>query len=274
MRARRSLGRRWARDEVRAEHLDPSTLRWDMRRRFDLDAVPDRRVVIEFRFRGVTRGPTGWWLTVTRADVDECLSDPGFGVDLIVAGDVTPELLAAGAAGGGPAEKVEWVEAEARSLPFAVGEFDGVASCIGAMFAPDHRAVAAELVRVCRPGGRLGMINWTPHGSTGGFFAVFAGPPVGPAPIDWGSAEYVRSLFGERAALTFAEASLPVDVFAGPEEYCASYKAHFGPTIAAFAAAADPDALDRAFLDHATAADHGGGHFEYEYLLVTGRTAG
>jgi len=192
----------------------------------------------------------------------------------VVAADVTPELLSAGSAGGGAAEKVEWVEADARSLPFADGEFDVVLSCIGAMFAPDHRAVAAEMVRVCRPGGRLGMINWTPHGSIGGFFAVFAGPPVGPAPTDWGSAGYVRSLFGERATLTFAEESLPVDVFAGPAEYCAYYKAHFGPTIAAFAAAADPDALDRAFLDYATAADHGGGHFEYEYLLVTGRTAG
>ncbi|HWM03753.1 MAG TPA: helix-turn-helix domain-containing protein [Actinophytocola sp.] len=86
-------GQRWARDEVRAEHLDPSTLMWDMRRRFDLDAVPDRRVVIEFRFRGVTRGPTGWWLTVTRADVDVCLSDPGFGVDLVVDADLRTMIM-------------------------------------------------------------------------------------------------------------------------------------------------------------------------------------
>jgi DNA-binding HxlR family transcriptional regulator len=86
-------GVRWASDEIRAEHLDPANLVWDMRRRVDRDAVPDRRVVVELRFRGVTEGHTAWWLTVTRADVDVCLSDPGFGVDLVVDADLRTMIM-------------------------------------------------------------------------------------------------------------------------------------------------------------------------------------
>lgn len=86
-------GQRWARDEIRPEHLDPSTLMWDMRRRFDHDAVPDRRVVIELRFRGLTSGHPVWWLTVDRADVDVCLTDPGFGVDLVVDADLRTMIM-------------------------------------------------------------------------------------------------------------------------------------------------------------------------------------
>ena len=86
-------GLRWARDEIRPEHLDPSTLVWDMRRRFDHDAVPDRRIVIELRFRGITRGHAVWWLAVDRAAVDVCLTDPGFGVDLLVDADLRTMIM-------------------------------------------------------------------------------------------------------------------------------------------------------------------------------------
>jgi DNA-binding HxlR family transcriptional regulator len=86
-------GMRWARAEIRAEHLDPSTLMWDMRRRLDVGAVPERRVVVELRFRGVDRGHRVWWLTVDRADVDVCLSDPGFGIDLVVDADLRTMIM-------------------------------------------------------------------------------------------------------------------------------------------------------------------------------------
>lgn len=86
-------GVRWARDEISPEQLDPSMLVWDMRRRFDHDAVPDRRIVIELRFHGIDRGPPFWWLTVDRAEVDVCLSDPGFGVDLVVAADLRTMIM-------------------------------------------------------------------------------------------------------------------------------------------------------------------------------------
>src|SRR4051812_44896396 len=93
---------------------------------------------------------------------------------VVTACDVTPEQLALGrreAAVRGL--EIEWVEADAQRLPFADDAFDVVTSAAGAIFAPDHRAVAGELRRVCRPGGTIGMINFTPEGLAADFFAVF-----------------------------------------------------------------------------------------------------
>ena len=83
---------------------------------------------------------------------------------IVTASDLTPELFGAGrriAAERGV--ELEWVEADAEAVPFADNSFDVVTSCVGAMFAPHHQATANELVRVCRPGGTIGMINWTPE---------------------------------------------------------------------------------------------------------------
>jgi SAM-dependent methyltransferase len=204
----------------------------------------------------------------------------------VVASDLTTDLLEASrreAAARGV--ELDWVEADAQALPFAGGEFDVVTSCIGAMFAPDHRATAAELLRVCRPGGTIGMINWTPEGGVARFFEVFApyGPPPAPGavpPVAWGSEAHLRDLFGNRVAwLRMDRAALRVDHFASPLDWCAYYKRHFGPTIAAYtAAAAQPDgvaALDRAFLELATGLNHGPPDgpavFELEYLLAVAR---
>jgi ubiquinone/menaquinone biosynthesis C-methylase UbiE len=86
----------------------------------------------------------------------------------VVASDLTPELLAAGqqqAAQRGV--DLEWVPGDAEALPFADGEFGTVMSCVGVMFAPHHQASADELVRVCRPGGTIGLLSWTPRASSG-----------------------------------------------------------------------------------------------------------
>src|SRR5919109_821451 len=89
----------------------------------------------------------------------------------VVASDLTPENFDAGRSEArARGVELEWVEADAQALPFADGEFDVVTSCLGAMFAPDHRKVADELLRVCRPGGTIGMINFTPEGLGGEFF--------------------------------------------------------------------------------------------------------
>ena len=83
----------------------------------------------------------------------------------VVACDLTPELLAAGqrqAAQQGV--ELEWRQADAEALPFGDDQFDVVMSCLGVMFAPHHQASADELVRVCRPGGTVGLLNWTPEG--------------------------------------------------------------------------------------------------------------
>jgi SAM-dependent methyltransferase len=111
---------------------------------------------------------------------------------IVTASDLTPELFAAGreiAARRGV--DLEWVEADAEAMPFADNSFDVVMSCVGAMFAPHHQATADELVRVVRPGGTIGMINWTPEGFIGNLFATmkpYAPPPppgATPAPL-WG----------------------------------------------------------------------------------------
>ena len=111
----------------------------------------------------------------------------------VVASDLTPELLEAGRR---QAEQrgveLEWRQADAEALPFADGEFDAVLSCVGVMFAPHHQASADELVRVCRPGGTIGLLSWTPEGFIGQMFATmkpYAPPPppgAQPPPL-WGS---------------------------------------------------------------------------------------
>ena len=80
----------------------------------------------------------------------------------VVASDLTPELLEAGRALAEQGVSLEWRPADAEALPFGEGEFDTVMSCVGVMFAPHHQASADELVRVCRPGGAIGLISWTP----------------------------------------------------------------------------------------------------------------
>ena len=99
----------------------------------------------------------------------------------VVASDVTPENFDAGRRAAREAGvDLEWVEGNAEALPFGDGEFDVVTSCFGAMFAPDHQATASELLRVCRPGGVIGMINFTPEGAGGDFFRVLGSyaPPA------------------------------------------------------------------------------------------------
>src|SRR5687768_3795942 len=83
---------------------------------------------------------------------------------MVVASDLTPENFGAGRrAAAAEGVELEWREADAEALPFDDGEFDVVTSCFGAMFAPDHHAAANELLRVCRPGGTIGMMNFTPE---------------------------------------------------------------------------------------------------------------
>ncbi len=91
----------------------------------------------------------------------------------VVAGDLTPELLAAGrAAAAERGVEVTWREADAEALPFADAAFDVVMSCVGVMFAPRHQRTADELVRVCRPGGTIGLLNWALDGFIGQMFAL------------------------------------------------------------------------------------------------------
>ncbi len=99
---------------------------------------------------------------------------------------------------------VEWLHGDAEELPFPDASFDVVLSTFGAMFAPDQERVARELVRVCRPGGRIGMANWTPDSFVGEMFRIasrFVAPPAGlKPPASWGDEQHVRALFGADVA--------------------------------------------------------------------------
>ena len=123
----------------------------------------------------------------------------------VVACDLTPELFDSGrehAALHGA--EVEWYEADAEALPFADGEFDVVLSCVGAMFAPHHQTAADEMARVCRPGGTIGLVNWTPEGFVGQMLATMKpyappSPPGAQPPPLWGNEDHVKGLFGARS---------------------------------------------------------------------------
>ncbi|MCK0174910.1 MULTISPECIES: class I SAM-dependent methyltransferase [Mycobacteriaceae] len=202
----------------------------------------------------------------------------------VTASDLVPDLLAHGRALATAAGiELDWREANAHDLPFGDNDFDVVMSCIGVMFAPFHERAADELVRVCRSGGRLGLINWTPEGHIGTLFSTMkpfmAPPPPGaqPPPL-WGREEHVRKLLGDRVTdLTAERRTLPVGHFGDGAAFRDYFKAVYGPTIAAYRNVAD-DAHRTAELDAAIAGI--GDDFlrdspvmEWEYLLVTARVA-
>ncbi|CAN7376408.1 class I SAM-dependent methyltransferase [Mycolicibacterium frederiksbergense] len=197
----------------------------------------------------------------------------------VTAADLTPELFAAGRArAAAQGVELDWQEADAEALPFEDDAFDIVMSCVGVMFAPRHQRSADELVRVCRPGGTIGLINWTPTGFIGQLFATmkpFAPPPppgASPAPL-WGDEAHVTDLFGDRVAdVSMRRRTVVLDRCSGPLEFREYWKRNYGPTIAVYAYNADkPEqvaALDDAFLDF-LASTQDDGRWEAEYLLVT-----
>ena len=207
---------------------------------------------------------------------------------IVTASDLTPELFDAGrriATQRGV--QLEWVEADAEAMPFADNSFDVVMSCVGAMFAPHHQATADEMVRVVRPGGTIGMINWTPEGFIGKLFATmkpYAPPPppgASPAPL-WGDETHVQELFGERVTgLSVRRQTIHLDHCADPMEFREYWKRNYGPTIAVYRFnEAQPDRLadlDRDFLNFLTASNQaeepGMTAYPAEYLLVTATKA-
>jgi ubiquinone/menaquinone biosynthesis C-methylase UbiE len=197
----------------------------------------------------------------------------------VTASDVTPELLAAGERLAAKHDaKLTWQEADAQALPFADNEFDTVMSCVGVMVAPRHQDSADELVRVCRPGGRVGLLNWTPEGFIGQLFATmkpYAPPPppgAQPPPL-WGTEAHLGELFGDRLEQVQTEKrKLRVTHFATAEEFREYFKSHYGPTLAVYQHSADRSAdMDRDLAELGRRFDLGGGVMDWEYLLFTAR---
>jgi SAM-dependent methyltransferase len=203
----------------------------------------------------------------------------------VVASDLTPELLEAGRHRPGAHRlDIEWVSADAQQLPFESGSFDVVMSSIGVMFAPHHQSAADELVRVCRPGGTIGLLSWTPGGMLGALFRTmkpFAAPPppgAQPPPL-WGSEDHLAQLFGDRVSFgTLRRDVLEITAFERARDYGEHFKAYYGPAIAARANAehtgreGEFDAALDAFCDEWNRGTDTDARFEMEYLLAVGTT--
>jgi ubiquinone/menaquinone biosynthesis C-methylase UbiE len=201
----------------------------------------------------------------------------------VVASDLTPELLdASRKVAALQGVTVDWQQGDAEALPYDDGEFDVVMSTVGLMFAPYHQLAADELVRVTRPGGRIGLISWTPEGFIGQMFAVMkpyapAPPPGAQPPPLWGRSEHVQQLLGDRVTgLQVRRRQLRVDRFDSPEDFREFFKRCYGPTIVTYRHIdGHPDrveALDRQLTELANrqGRDDGDGFvMEWEYLLVT-----
>jgi len=197
----------------------------------------------------------------------------------VIASDLTPELLDQGRADAEAAGvTLGWEVGDAEHLPYDDNTFDAVTSCVGVMFAPHHQAAADEMVRVCRPGGRIGLISWTPTGFIGQLFATMkpyvAPPPPGaqPAPL-WGDIEHVRTLLSDRVTdVRASQQLLNAGDLAHPVAFREYFKTNYGPTIAAYRGLADDAArtaeLDQALLELVERFRTPEGSVEWEYLLV------
>ena len=156
-----------------------------------------------------------------------------------VGADYVPALLERGRERA-EAERldVEFVEADAQDLPFDAASFDVTMSIFGAMFAPDQPKTAAELLRVTKPGGRIGMANWTPDGAVGEMFRTIsehAPPPPGvESPLLWGTEDRVRELFGDAVSEIRFERRISRQPFRSADHYVEFFRTYFGPTQTAY----------------------------------------
>ncbi|MGI8557220.1 MAG: class I SAM-dependent methyltransferase [Solirubrobacteraceae bacterium] len=168
---------------------------------------------------------------------------------------------------------------DCEHLPYPDASFDVVTSAQGAVFAPDHRAVAGELKRVCAPGGRIALSAWRPGGEIASFFRVMAPfqppPPEGAGvPLDWGRPEYVRGLLGDAFTLEFFDGESPQEA-ESPEAMWELFITAFGP-IKALAESLDEDRrheLHDAFIEFYGRHCVEGGRVSAprEYVAIVGR---
>jgi len=202
----------------------------------------------------------------------------------VTASDLTPELFDAGRVRAeAEGVELEWAQADAEDLPFEDESFDVVMSSIGVMFAPHHQQAADELVRVCRTGGKIALLSWTPDGMLGAFFRTMGPfmppPPPGaqPPPL-WGGEDHLSELFGDRVEFETLERDvLEITAFRRPDDYGDHMKSLYGPTIAARANAEKEgraDEFDEAVSNFSAEWNRGSdeeARFEKEFLIAVGR---
>jgi SAM-dependent methyltransferase len=163
----------------------------------------------------------------------------------VIGVDYVPGLLErARARAAAEGLEITFAEGDAEELAYPDASFDAVLSCLGVMFAPDQERAAAELVRVCRHGGTIGLVNWTPGGFIGQLLKTVGKhvpPPAGVRPPSlWGTEERLRELFGDQVVGLEVTPRSYVFRFRSPEEFAGFFKDRYGPTHMAF------EALDKA----------------------------
>jgi SAM-dependent methyltransferase len=218
----------------------------------DYAAVAARIVVVAERLCDAADLRAGWRvLDVATGSGNAAIAAARLGCS-VVGIDYVPELLErARARASAERLELELVEADAEALPFPDASFDAVVSVVGSMFAPDHARTAAEMLRVCSPGGTIALASWTPTGFIGDLFrtiAAYVPPPAGlRSPMLWGTEAHLRELFGYGiSSLAAAERTFTFR-FRSPHEFASFFRTYYGPTLKAFAALDDDgrDALER-----------------------------
>lgn len=162
---------------------------------------------------------------------------------VVTSTDYVPDLLEQGARRAAAERlQVDFRVADAEALPFADASFDGVLSTFGVMFAPDHRKSAYEMLRVCKPGGRIGLANWTPEGFVGSMFRVLGRhvpPPAGvQPPSKWGVKSHLEELFGPAAKEIAIEQRHFHFRYRSPAHFIEVFRNWYGPVHKAFGALA------------------------------------
>jgi len=204
----------------------------------------------------------------------------------VVGLDLTPELFEAARRRAVTYDvAVDWIEGDAEDLPFEDQSFDRVLSAFGVQFAPRHAIVAQELARVCRPGGRIGLVNWTPSGQVGELFKIvgrYMPPPpeYASSPPLWGSEEHVRELFADTPLeFEFARGFNPWH-FDSAEHYVVFMETHYGPTLKARERLTAEGRWEEcrseilAMAERRNQATDGSLLFNAEYLVAVGHNAG
>jgi SAM-dependent methyltransferase len=198
--------------------------------------------------------------------------------------DIAPNLiLAARGRAAAAGLDVQFDEGDAEALPYPEATFDVAASLFGAMFAPRPERVAAELLRVCRPGGIVSMGNWTKEGFVGAMFKTFARflmPPDMPSPLLWGDEAVVGERFGARVSdLRLTRVLYRFEYPFGPADVVELFREYYGPATRAFATLGEAEQaalrgeLVELWSTHNTATVTGRTIVDAEYLDVVGTRA-
>ena len=232
----------------------------------DFAVIGSRMALVSERLVDAADFQAGWRvLDVATGAGNGAIAAARVGCD-VVGVDYVPSLLdRARVRAEAEGLSIEFVEGDAESLPFPDDSFDAVMTVLGSMFAPDHNRAAAELLRVCKPGGVIVNVSWTPEGFLGEMFRTMGAhvpPPAGvQSPLLWGTEAHLRELFGDEiASLEVTERTFTWR-YDSPEAFVDEFRTWYGPTLKAFAALEGDarDALERDLVELARGSDRLGG---------------